>query len=209
VIFGNIIRAPFSETCSQDMELLRLAVTYYREMKSKGNTMAVKLQDVAQVFASLAAFYVEESIRKSNSGPLNSSSQSNTANSGVGSAMDYNNPYQIGESTFSTEDFPNFEFNFSVENNPLNWFSGPEYMVEPGAFMGVTFGNQGNDPRTLPQMVLGNGDRSSTPINPSEIVRSLAKRGQKRPLESVFDWFSWDSYNAGHPSKYAQYLPGE
>jgi hypothetical protein len=87
-------------------------------MASEGNTLAVKLKDVAQVFASLAAFYVEDSIRKANADPSNRSSHMNVAASVAGSTMGFKNSSLDDQSTFSMENSPNFEFNFSVENNP-------------------------------------------------------------------------------------------
>jgi hypothetical protein len=75
-------------------------------------------------------------------------------------------------------------------------------MAEPEAFQGDALNLQTNEHGMIAIVYRqGEGDPSLLTVGTSEIVRSLEKRGQKRPLESVFDWFSWYSYNAGRPSK--------
>lgn len=153
-----------SETCSQDVLLLRSTISYYENMAFRGNGLASKLKNIAHAFYSLADFLFRDT---------------------QGLPASLSDHDTLGPSTFD----------FSVDSNLLYWITGPDFMAQNGTVEHqMTEPNEGAlfPPAPGPvdkHLMPGAADRQSN------MIRSLEKRGLKRPLECTFDWFSWDLYN--------------
>ena len=200
VLFGNIIRAPFSETCGDDIKLLQSAVSYYSRMASNpsSNNIPRKLEKIAHVFASLAEVYVRDAVSRNTANTLNG----NLHTPGIFSAELQNdpssNPLPGTTTSFDADISQNFDFDFTMDADYLlNWISGPDTMQPSESTEQYPLEI---DPHVQAQPPVNS---ISAPIGsvvnacPSDVFRSLENRGRKRPLECTFDWFSWDMNNPG------------
>jgi hypothetical protein len=164
-------------------------------MAAQGNSTAGRLEAVARTFASLAEAHTQK---------VTSNTVLNTSILKTTIPCDTSNGSFQSDSTSSFSSLPeslesDFSGSLDLESCPdslLNWFLGTDIMT-PG------------ETTTQDGVILSRGDsqvertmnQSAQAANntvPSYISGYLENKGNKRPLECTFDWFSWDMHNAKH-----------
>lgn len=187
VIFGNIIREPRAPTAHQDLALLSTTVSYFASMRSQLNllvNLSSKLEHVATVFLQLARRQV---VHNASGTPTNTASgvptnsrTLRTSQSESGDSLRHDGPL-LGQGVgSSTRDMPlmvdlsMFDVGSMDINNYLDWLP--------------------TDATVRPRQ------DSEIDHDPNFLSGSNLSRGRKRPFDSTFDWFSWDTYYAGTES---------
>ncbi|KAK1763066.1 fungal-specific transcription factor domain-protein [Phialemonium atrogriseum] len=183
VIFGNIIREPRAPTAQQDLTLLSTAVSYFASMRSQVNllvNLSSKLEHVATVFLQLARRQVVHSASgtatNTASGVPTNSRTLRTGQSESGDSLRHDGPLgqEIRSSTCDIPlmvDLSMFDVGSMDINSYLDWLPA--------------------DATVRPRQ---DSEMDHDPNFPSG---SNLSRGRKRPFDSTFDWFSWDTYYAG------------
>jgi hypothetical protein len=197
VLFGNIIHVPLSDHYIQDVRLLRSTVSYYTEMSSKGSAFAGKLESVAHAFASLAELYVQEMTKRNALDISNAAQPFPNTFSGVEQISGLSTSARDVPLVSADGTFPAFDFDFSSNNNLLDYFigsdlRGPDIVAQTDFRTEQRFATEGEGSYKSPQSVLSH---ESMGFGQSDIFGRLENwsAGRKRPLECTFDWFSWDS----------------
>lgn len=180
-LFGNVVRDPFSPTCLQDLQLLRLTVAYFTQMTVHSNC-AARLEKTADSFTTIAETYVRSALRRPPVPAFNNKrlTMDSRASEPI-SSLDCKSDRQDSVlEQFMDEPDPTLEPFADIDADLLlGWFSDTDPSLAPGA--------------STQQSPQSPGDAYSL-LSEADLMTSLENRALKRPLECTFDWFSWDLY---------------
>lgn len=200
MIFENIVHyrgGPLTPEIEQDLGLLAITVTYFAEMRSQMRLLATvcfRLQHSAAVFLQLAQAHVSRYASSSSGGGRNTESSWSIGNPPPQASI--NTPQgDSGQDGITAS----MTWGQQAKSNVVNGYAQAREAL-------TAVDMEEMDITSYLEWLPSNMDDSTWPMfeaegpysraNGDPLAKNVQNRRQK--FESVFDWFSWDSYYAGN-----------
>lgn len=201
MIFENIVHfrgGPLTPEIEQDLGLLAVTVTYFAEMRSQMRLLATvcfRLQHAAAVFLKLAQAHVS---RYASAGSTESSASIDSPPQVVNSPQN-DRPEGLATSAWGQQARDNIVNGYSQAHEALTAVD----MGEMDISSYLEWLPSTMDDITWPMLDAERPNSRAIHSNPTSKGNHPAKSTQNRrqTFDSVFDWFSWDSYYAGNTTE--------